>query len=563
MLAAFVVVSMVTPTGLPSPSDCTPLQAAVWRLDAPEVRRLAGRRLLGFVDPQEDLEKMALAGPCKQRTPLMLAAERGELEIARILISSGASINASVLLPEFDESLADARCLAIANNHHRMVGLLDENGAVASPCTEVAELFRLLATDDVESLQRQLSIGPTPLTFEAALRASIGTRVNRTTDLMIEQAMLEKLDFTRLYEAAILERDVAFVKKLSDGGARVMGVHTLALAIAGGQSAMVAPLLTAGAKPTDAKEAILEAVRKGDRAVLRALLDHSYRGDDETPLLLTAIDHLPDLVPELIRAGVQVEIDDEDGRTPLMAAAKLARGDLVELLLERGAFKGTGNLDCKTAAYFALQTIDLGLAAKLQLPDNVVPGRAARMRGITCGTAAVTFEVSPTDEIRLKAPRGGEARLPLSSNAVTYLNAGLQVFELTDLTTNKYSQATLPVENGRNHFTRRDFGLPAVAGMVDSPTNHPDDLKHIVQEIGNQRPAISRCVVDQNRRAPKLHGTMLLNVHIGVTGKVTVLHLVRDEGPSTLFNCISTLAGRWSFGPRPYPSGPIDYAVKY
>ena len=559
MLAAFVVVSMVTSDVSVSPRDCTDLQAAVVTRDTEGVHRLAGKRLLGFVAPAVDVNERAIRGECGRKTALMLAAETGQLDVAQILISSGAQPYVTSSLPGFNDGLVDARCLALANNMTAMVALLDKHGATPTSCTEAAELYRLLLTDDVESLQHQLSIGPTPLTLEAMLSTLIGTRLNRATDLMIQRAMLQKLDFTRLYEAAILARDLAFVQKLSDGGARVKGDHTLALAIAGGQSAMVGPLVTAGARPADARGAILDAVRRQDRAVIRALLDHNYRGDDITPLLVLAIDHAPDLVPELVRAGVEVEIDDEAGRTPLMAAAKTGKLELVNLLLERGASTRTGDLDCVTAAGYGIRERSLDLAVALQTGESTVPGRAARRQGITCGRGAVTFRVEPTDEVRLKPYSNGAVAstsfppmLPLRAGKTVFLNPGLHLVELRETTTGRQFRATLKVEPGMNSFSRAEFGLyspPVVPGR-----------EH--EALERKRVPLKRCVADQNRREPRQHGEVLFTLLV-THGKVTQVKAEHDRMPTTLYNCVSSLAMSWTFDPEVMPSTPVPMAVKF
>ncbi|MBS1152837.1 MAG: Ankyrin [Myxococcaceae bacterium] len=461
MLAALAVVWMSLPAAAPTAENCTPLQLAVVRGERDAVQRLAGRRMLGMGAPAAPLEERGDRGPCQQRTALMIAAERGQLEIAKLLISSGAKVDATGQIPELGEAEIDARCLAIANGRAALVAALEQAGAQDRPCTENARLFAAIRSGDGEAVTRQLRAHPGAPTLEAALRSLVGERgkprpPGPVVASLVKAGLERKLDFAPVYDAAISAGDVSLVTGLQAAGATLSGSRQLSRALGLGHGGLVASLLAAGARTdtTEARAAILQAVRDHQEDVLAALLSAGYRGDEETPLLLTAIRYYPPIVPAMVKAGVAVELDDDAGATPLMAAAASDRLDLVQLLLERGASPRTGDIICDTAFDAARAPLRLRqhlLEQKLPVLDQpVVPGRAARRMGVTCGPARLSLTFEPGYEVYLP-----DAELPMGPAMEYRLHPGVHLLRVKHLPSGTERQMKVTLAPGLNALTEK------------------------------------------------------------------------------------------------------------
>ena len=88
---------------------------------------------------------------------------------------------------------------------------------------------------------------------------------------------------------------------------------------------------------------LFEAASEGDADKLRTLLDKDkydvdWRGElGMSPVHVAALNNQAECVRLLIKAGAKVNNGDNDGWTPLMAAAAFAEHKMVEMLLENGA----------------------------------------------------------------------------------------------------------------------------------------------------------------------------------------------------------------------------------
>ena len=107
LLAALLTTSPVDP-------GCGPLLDAV---EAGDVARTLGALAAGDVDQVGE-------GRCARRTPLLLAAERGHLELVEALLARGADVDFTVVdrrsaLP----GRVTAECLARANGHQAVAAL--------------------------------------------------------------------------------------------------------------------------------------------------------------------------------------------------------------------------------------------------------------------------------------------------------------------------------------------------------------------------------------------------------------------------------------------------------
>ena len=88
---------------------------------------------------------------------------------------------------------------------------------------------------------------------------------------------------------------------------------------------------------------LFSAASDGDAAKLKTLLDKDkydvdWRGEyGMSPVHIATLNNHPDCVRLLIKAGAKVNQYDNDGWTPLMAAAAFAEHKLVKMLLDAGA----------------------------------------------------------------------------------------------------------------------------------------------------------------------------------------------------------------------------------
>lgn len=548
MFAWLVAISL--PALAPPPSGCTALQTAVLRGDDAAVQKLAGRRMLGMGAPAVQLEERGAEHPqsrltCSRRTALMVAAERGQLKSAQVLVTSGASLTALAALPELGDEAFDARCLALAAGFNAIVTLLEKAGATPAACTNNARLFQALTSNRADLVERQLRAHPSAATLDAGLRSLVGKHSSRVLDLLITAGVEAKLDFTPLYDAALVAGDIGMVHQLSTGGATVTGGSALSQAISLMHPAAIPSLLAAGAR-TDAPEvrtAIVEAIRERRQPILRALVAAGYRGDDELPLLLHAVRHLPGLVPELLQAGAGLEIDDESGTTPLIAAAEVGNLSLVELLVARGASPRTGDILCD-AAIDAAQEPKLFAKIVERRPESmgtVLPGRAARRLGITCGTAKLSVTFDPDYEIYLPT-----AQWPMRTAMEHRVNPGLHELKIRQRSTGAERRMTVNLTPGLNSLTEKFFNFsrqPKADLMLESLPQH-----QVFEVVAAQKGAISKCVVEQRRRAPGVNGKLVMRWTVKRDGKTTKVEVASTEHASTyLAGCLKGLIKGWAF----------------
>ena len=104
----------------------------------------------------------------------------------------------------------------------------------------------------------------------------------------------------------------------------------------------------------------------GDEKVLKKVTSFIEKGVDvnvqdekgRSALMWAAIKGYKEIAKELIKAGANVNLQDETGITALMFATFAKRKDMVNLLLEKGAFVNAKDLIGFTAAMYAAENDD-------------------------------------------------------------------------------------------------------------------------------------------------------------------------------------------------------------
>ena len=155
------------------------------------------------------------------------------------------------------------------------------------------------------------------------------------------------------------------VEALVDLGADVQaqdnnGATALILAATAGHAEVVRALLNRGAdvaaKDHDGGTALLNAVFFGYRDAAAEVLKYKQKIDtrdlNEAMLIAAGMGHI-DIVKDLIHNQVSVNVAGRHNRTPLMAAIKFERVEMVRLLVENGGDPIPQNADGETALKLA------------------------------------------------------------------------------------------------------------------------------------------------------------------------------------------------------------------
>ena len=232
-------------------------------------------------------------------TALMAAASSGRVEAMRVLIDKGANVNAA------DKQGTSALMAAAFGGHSAAGKLLLDRGANANVRDESA----------------RTALMATALSGDTALAAAL---LSAKADLNAE--------------------DLA-------------GSTALTYAASSGHAGIVDLLMKAGLTK-GADMAVSFAVRGCHTDIVKtlrvhgAVLDRKVNGTP--PLVLAAGSNCDDTVRYLLDGGADVNAGtDEDGMTPLMAAAQRGLAPIGELLIARGADPEARNKKDQTAWYYA------------------------------------------------------------------------------------------------------------------------------------------------------------------------------------------------------------------
>jgi len=259
-----------------------------------------------------------------ERTPLWYAVDVCKIEVVKLLVEAGTDVNAGLQPPLFQ---------AVVENNTEIAEYLIDHGAnlnypqdwnpleIAPYTSNNIEMVKLLIARgaDINS-----GVGLT------ALQASISAGRRDIFDLLIQlgaDVNLKDLDgYTPLY-FAIHDDDTGFMRILIANGADVNtkypgGETLLQSATITGRTESVKLLLEAGAN--------INAKNDRGQTALHVPLDITNSSYKKYKLS-------KDTLELLIAKGADINLKDKNGRTPLHLAAESADGDIVKLLLDKGA----------------------------------------------------------------------------------------------------------------------------------------------------------------------------------------------------------------------------------
>jgi ankyrin repeat protein len=292
----------------------------------------------------------------REGTPrLVLASTFGDLEMVKSLISEGADLNAT----------------------SSAVGGLKLIAARQSPSAE-----------QLRDLQTIMSLIPEEIMKSQMARAAdpSATRSSGETALMVAS----RFGFAEIVEALLYAG-----AQIDKQDAR--GVPALYIAAENGHAGIVMLLLARGADPlfktTDATKFLSAAVVGGNTEIINLALQYPCQISAGSKygsklLLLAARKRRADIAEKLIELGADVNVADQGGTTPLIAAAPCDDNPgpvgtkLISLLLRHGANVDAANNNGSTALmgaslYGDLEVVKLLVGAGANVSNTDAMGRTA------------------------------------------------------------------------------------------------------------------------------------------------------------------------------------------
>jgi len=263
-------------------------------------------------------------------TPLYYAVDSNNMDLVRLLVEAGADVNAGSWPPLF--GAVDKNNTAIAEyliDHGANINLYPLGGSLEGwgPLQETAVI-----SNSIEMAKLLIAKGgDINSEIYPALNSAIYEKRKDLAELLIQRGAdvntIDKWGHTPLYFALVRYDDLDIMNILIANGAEVDIKHP------GGETVLMS---AAKAGRTEAVKLLLEAGAnvnaKNDRGqtALHRMLD--TRNSDYNNSL-----QLKDTVELLLAKGADVNLKDKDGRTPWHLAAESADGDIVKLLLDKGA----------------------------------------------------------------------------------------------------------------------------------------------------------------------------------------------------------------------------------
>jgi ankyrin repeat protein len=311
---------------------------------------------------------------------VMTAAERGHNTIIKILIRAGADVNQK---GNFEGTalgaaagIGNLKCVNTLLRAGAEVNTVD--GYLRSPLHHAVlgknlEVERALVEAGADANLRDKE-GYTPISFasdSSTFRALLKSQPRGSPPVDVN---VSAVGGKRTVLMAMIG-DIDAVRLLLDAGANVDARDSesrtaLMLAAAAGQGAIVQTLLGANAnieaKSNNGRTAIAHAAEQGQGEIIRLLAEAGARIDSRdhagwTPLMIGLREKTTHLtlwrtrvVEALWASGVDIEEPDEDGRTPLIWAARSCDSQVVLLFLQWGARVNTSDNDGRTPLHHAI-----------------------------------------------------------------------------------------------------------------------------------------------------------------------------------------------------------------
>lgn len=298
-------------------------------------------------------------------TALILAADHGWLEVAKVLIEHDADVNQSSAW-YFGAKTYTPLQLAVMHGRNEMVKILLENVAIVSgriALPQVARknfaLFDAVGKRNIRKVTQLLKEPDSLNTGNALYYAALGGLVQTTTVLLRQGA---NPNYIRLTEGntplhgAVKGEHIKLIRLLLDNGAdpeteNDHGLKPIDVASQNGNMDVVA-LLSARMQKAQVQTTELKSVLSMDAG--HALYHGAANGHYD--IVKWLLDNKAD--PNLA--------EESEGDTPLHAAARNNHADIIRLLLDKGANPDIANNNDQTALDLARQSYQKAAAAELQ-----------------------------------------------------------------------------------------------------------------------------------------------------------------------------------------------------
>lgn len=259
----------------------------------------------------------------KGRTALLVAVGSNRMDIAKLLLDSGASVSGTKKLP------TSPLHVAVAQGNVEMARLLLASGADPNAQGETITPMMLGASQaKLELVELLLEGGGNPTQTDGNGASSFHIAASRGEPRVLQALIVGRnavevdiansRGLTPLHTALLLQREENAILLIEHG-------CSLKTKTQAGQTAL---FFAAGSASTKAVQLIL--ARDKSLATARDITGR-------TPLHAAAGTSSAEIVQLLLDAGVDLESSDKSGRTALHDAALFGSADVVKLLLSRGS----------------------------------------------------------------------------------------------------------------------------------------------------------------------------------------------------------------------------------
>ena len=328
-------------------------------------------QVMGLAQNEEPKEAFRIWG----EFPLFGAIEHGDPEIVRLLVNTGAEVNAAA---GFGGSTALHEAVAQGNSEIVQIlveagadieaeGFMDQTPLSLAAEEGVTEIMQILLGQGADNGTQEGEDKQAPAIGSEALFNVIEKGDVETVRLLVEAGAdvnaAEGFGGNTPLHEAVENGNAEIVQILVDAGADIeaegfMGRTPLGLAAEEGATEILQILLGQGAdngtpegedkqSPAIGSEALFTAIKKGDVETVRLLVEagadvnaaEGFGGN--TPLHEAVEEGNAEIVQILVDAGADIEAEGFMGQTPLGLAAEEGATEIMQILLGQGADNGT------------------------------------------------------------------------------------------------------------------------------------------------------------------------------------------------------------------------------